>query len=179
MTDSNSVRFIECRVETHAQPIVDILNDAIVTSTALYDYVPRPVEAMTGWFMAKAAGRYPVIGAVDNDGTLLGFASYGPFRNWPAYKYSVEHSVYVHKAHRGRGLGRGLMEQLIGAARAQDYHVMIGGIDVTNVGSIALHERLGFTHAGTIRHAGFKFGRWLDLAFYQRLLETPAEPVDG
>jgi phosphinothricin acetyltransferase len=71
------------------------------------------------------------------------------------------------------------MQRLIGAAGEQQYHVMVGGIDVTNAGSIALHERLGFVHAGTIRHAAFKFGKWLDLGFYQLLLETPAHPVDG
>lgn len=71
------------------------------------------------------------------------------------------------------------MQRLITAAVEQQYHVMVGGIDVTNASSIALHEKLGFLHAGTIKHAAFKFGRWLDLAFYQLLLETPREPVDG
>ena len=71
------------------------------------------------------------------------------------------------------------MERLIDAAIEQQYHVMIGAIDVSNANSIRLHEQLGFVHAGTIRHAGFKFGRWLDVAFYQRVLETPAHPVDG
>jgi phosphinothricin acetyltransferase len=71
------------------------------------------------------------------------------------------------------------MRKLLDAAREQDYHVMVGGIDATNAASVRLHEKLGFVHAGTIRHAGFKFGRWLDLAFYQLLLETPARPVDG
>ena len=76
-------------------------------------------------------------------------------------------------------IGMGLMKRLIDAAREQDHHVMVGGIDAANRTSIALHERLGFTHAGTVRHAGYKFGRWLDLAFYQLLLETPARPEDG
>jgi phosphinothricin acetyltransferase len=91
----------------------------------------------------------------------------------------VEHSVYVHKDHRGRGLGRVVMQELIAAARKNDVHAMIGGIDATNAGSIALHARLGFRHVGTLPQVGFKFGRWLDLAFYQLLLETPAHPVDG
>ena len=121
----------------------------------------------------------PVVGCVDDEGRLLGFASYGSFRAWPAYKYSVEHSVYVHKDHRGRGIARLLMEQLLEEAAARDVHVMVGGIDATNAASIALHEKLGFTYAGTIRQAGFKFGRWLDLAFYQKTLPTPLQPVDG
>jgi L-amino acid N-acyltransferase len=173
------MQFVACTCESHATPILEIFNEAIVNSTALYDYKPRAPESMAGWFKAKEAGRFPVIGAVADDAQLLGFASYGTFRAWPAYKYSIEHSVYVHKDQRGRGIGLALMRQLIAAAREQQYHVMVGGIDVVNGGSIALHRKLGFEHAGTIRQAGFKFGRWLDLAFYQLLLDTPAHPVDG
>jgi L-amino acid N-acyltransferase len=172
------VELARCSPERHAAAILDILNEAIVNSTALYDYQPRPPESMAAWFKAKDAGRFPVIGALEG-GELAGFASYGGFRAWPAYKYSIEHSVYVHKDHRGKGVGRALMSRLIELAREQGYHCMVGGIDIANAGSIALHEKLGFTHAGTIRHAGFKFGRWLDLGFWQLLLETPAQPRDG
>ena len=174
-----AVRLIDCTHDEHAAAILDIFNDAIVNSTALYDYQPRTAQHMVGWFEAKRSGRYPVIGAVDEAGTLLGLASYGSFRAWPAYKYSVEHSVYVHKDHRGQGIGITLMHEAIARARQQQYHVMVGGIDADNRGSIAMHEKLGFAHAGTIRQAGFKFGRWLDLAFYQLVLPTPDEPVDG
>jgi L-amino acid N-acyltransferase len=85
----------------------------------------------------------------------------------------------VHKDHRGRGLGRVIMDAVIAAARENDVHALMGAIDATNAGSIALHERLGFKHVGTLPEVGFKFGRWLDLAFYQLLLDTPANPVDG
>lgn len=173
------MQFISCTHEAHAGAILEILNDAIVNSTALYDYAPRPAESMVEWFGARERGRFPVIGAVDDAGTLLGFATYGSFRAWPAYKYSVEHSLYVHKDHRGKGLGAALMRRLIAAATEQQYHVMIGAVDVGNADSVALHARMGFAHAGTIRQAAFKFGRWLDLAFYQLILETPHEPVDG
>ncbi len=173
------MKIIDCTHAAHAASILEIFNDAIVHSTALYDYKPRLLESMVPWFKAKEAGGFPVIGAVDATGTLLGFASYGSFRAWPAYKYSVEHSVYVHKDHRGHGIGLILMQALIERAQARDVHVMVGGIDATNAASIAMHEKLGFTHAGTIAHAGFKFGRWLDLAFYQLRLPTPLQPVDG
>jgi len=170
---------VNCTFERHAEAILGIFNEAIVNSTALYDYSPRTLESMTAWFRAKASGDYPVIGIEDGDGALLAVGSYGAFRAWPAYKYTVEHSVYVHQGHRGLGLGRAVMERLIALAREQGLHAMIGGIDAANVGSIALHERLGFRHVGTLPQVGFKFGRWLDLAFYQLLLETPAQPVDG
>ncbi len=173
------MQFVACNYRDHATAILDIFNEAIVNSTALYDYRPRAPESMVGWFKTKEAGRFPVVGALAPGGALLGFASYGTFRAWPAYKYTVEHSVYVHKEHRGKGIGRALMQQLVARAESQQYHVMVGAIDVANAGSIALHEKLGFVHAGTIRQAGFKFGKWLDVVFYQRTLATPADPVDG
>jgi L-amino acid N-acyltransferase YncA len=173
------VRIVECNHAEHAPRILAILNDAIVTSTALFDYAPRPPQSMVEWFRAKDARRCPVLGAMSDEGELLGFATYGPFRAWPAYKYTVEHSVYVHRDHRRRGIARALMVRLIAVAEAQDYHVMVAGIDAANRASIALHVELGFLPAGTIHQAGFKFGRWLDLAFYERVLRTPSDPVDG
>lgn len=173
------MKLVDCTLERHGAAILAIFNHAIEHSTALYDYRPRPPESMGPWFAAKTASAFPVIGLEDDDGSLLGFASYGTFRAWPAYKYSVEHSVYVHHDWRGQGLGRVLMQRLIAAARAQGRHVMVGGIDMANAGSIALHEGLGFVHAGTITQAGFKFGRWLDLGFWQLTLDTPADPRDG
>ena len=173
------MNLIECTHAEHARAILDILNDAIVHSTALYDYQPRTLDSMRTWFDIKGRSRFPVLGAVDDAGTLLGFASYGSFRPHPAYKYSVEHSIYVHRDHRGQGIGRELLLRLLDRAAEQQYHVVIGCIDRENTASVALHEKLGFEPAGIIRHAGFKFGRWLDLAFYQRILATPAEPVDG
>ena len=164
------VTLIACSHDRHAGAILDILNETIVTSTALYDYRPRPPESMVTWFAAKEAAGFPVVGAVDEDGQLLGFASYGTFRPWPAYKYSVEHSVYVHQGHRGKGVGLALMKRLIAVATEQGFHVMVGGIDVSNRASIALHEKLGFLHAGTILHAGYKFGRWVDSVLMQREL---------
>ncbi len=173
------MNLITCEPQRHAAPILAIFNDAIANSTALYDYKPRTAESMVGWFEAKSRGRFPVIGAEDDSGALMGFASYGPFRPHPAYKYTVEHSVYVDAGCRGQGVGRALLGAVILAAEKQDYHVMVGGIDAANAISIKLHESLGFTSCGVVKHAGFKFGRWLDLAFYQLILRTPAAPVDG
>lgn len=164
---------------TFSSQILDIFNDAILNSTALYDYKPRTMDMMAAWFEAKAKGNYPVIGFVTPEGELLGFGSYGTFRAWPAYKYTVEHSLYVAPKRRGAGLGRMLLREIITCAQQQNYHVLVGGIDSQNTTSIALHKKFGFEHAGTIRQAGFKFGRWLDLDFYQLILSTPTEPRDG
>lgn len=173
------MKLVDCDPRRHSAPILAIFNEAIANSTALYDYRPRTAESMVAWFEAKARGRFPVIGIENDAGELLGFGSYGTFRERPAYKYTVEHSVYVDTRFRGQGVGRALLQALIAAAEKQDYHVLIGGIDAANTTSIRLHESLGFTHCGTVQQSGFKFGRWLDLAFYQKILATPAAPVDG
>jgi phosphinothricin acetyltransferase len=173
------MRTILCSEERHAGAILEIFNDTILNSTAIYDYKPRPREWVASWFAAKRTASLPVVGVEDASGRLLGFGSFGAFRAWPAYHYTVEHSIYVEKDYRGRGIGRALLEELIDQARLQNKHVMVGGIDTGNAASIALHLSLGFVHAGTIRHAGFKFGRWLDLAFYQRILDTPAVPTEN
>jgi L-amino acid N-acyltransferase YncA len=173
------MKLVSCEARRHSDAILAILNEAIANSTALYDYRARTSENMVHWFEGKLRGRYPVVGMENDAGELLGFASYGPFRAWPAYKYTVEHSVYVDAKSRGQGVGRRLLAAIIQAAEEQDYHVMVGGIDASNAVSIKLHESLGFTSCGIVRHAGFKFGRWLDLAFYQLILRTPAAPVDG
>ena len=170
---------VACEPERHSAAILAIFNEAIVNSTALYDYKLRTDADMDAWFDGKERRNYPVICAENDAGELLGFASYGQFRERPAYKYTVEHSVYVDARFRGLGVGRRLLETTIEAARAQDYHVLVGGIDASNAVSIKLHETLGFTACGIVKQSGFKFGRWLDLAFYQLILSTPAAPVDG
>lgn len=163
---------------THAPQILAILNDVIAHTTALWDYHPRTMDDMESWFSQKD-GKYPVIAMVDEAGDVLGFATYGSFRPWPAYKYTVELSIHIHRDHRGKGLGKLLLTELIGCAREAGIHNIIAGIEAANTASIALHAKLGFTPCGTVRAAGFKFGQWLDLTFYQLLLETPAHPVDG
>jgi len=179
MTSSLISSIVDCTFAAHAAAILDIFNEVITNSTALYEYRPRSLATMRGWFESKSAGQFPVLGAVDASGHLLGFASYGTFRAHPAYKYTIEHSLYVQAQQRRQGVGRRLLAELIERARKQEFHTLIGGIDSGNRASITLHEELGFVHAGTIRQAGFKFGNWLDLAFYQLLLETPQQPVDG
>jgi L-amino acid N-acyltransferase len=172
------MEIVDCS-EAYSAQILEILNDCIVNSTALYDYRPRTMENMKTWFETKRAGSFPIIGALDAEGKLMGFSSYGAFRNFPAYKYTVEHSVYVHKEHRGKNLGKILLQEIVNRAEINGLHNMIGAIDASNNTSIKLHESLGFTYSGTIREAGFKFGKWLDLVFYQKILKGPTDPKDG
>lgn len=171
------MNLIACTESRHAGAILEIFNEAIVNSTALYDYRERSIDTMAPWFAAKRNGNFPVIGLEDSQGTLLGFASYGTFRAWPAYKYSVEHSIYIHAQHRGKGLGKILLNAIIEEAKRRQVHTLIGGIDATNASSIALHTRAGFIEAGMIKQAAYKFERWLDLAFYQLILLTPEQPL--
>ncbi len=173
------MKLVSCSYANHGNAVLDIFNEEIINSTALYFYKPRTLDNIKHWFADKEAHGFPVIGAEDAEHRLLGFASYGTFRDRPAYKYSIEHSVYVHKDFRGKGIGRALLQQLIVTAMDQNYHMMIGGIDAENIASIAFHKKLGFVEAGVIKQAGYKFGRWLDLAFYQLILSTPSHPVDG
>ena len=170
---------IECQFETEAAEILAIFNHAILNTTALYEYQPRTIATMQQWIANKAAGQFPVVGLRNAEGVLVAFGSYGTFRAFPAFKYSVEHSVYVHPEHHGQGYGSQILTALIAKASQQQHHLLIGGIDADNAGSIALHRKFGFVHSGTIQQAGFKFGRWLDLAFYQLTLDTPTTPIDG
>lgn len=150
-----------------------IYNDAVLRTTASYDYEPRTAEAQLQWFAGKQAGGYPVLVADDGSGEAMGFASYGSFRAWAGYRFTVEHSVYVHESARRRGIASTLVRSLLVHAAGQGLHLMVGAIDAANTGSIELHRRLGFEPAGVLKEAGYKFDRWLDLAFMTRRLDGP------
>ena len=167
---------IKSCTEKQLPEILDIFNEAILNSTALYDYKIRTMETMIAWYDDKLAHNYPVLGAFDEAGILLGFATYGMFRVRPAYKYTVEHSVYVRHDKRGTGIGKILLKEIIKKAEEQNFHVMVGVIDTSNETSIGLHENEGFVHTGTMTEVGYKFGKWLDAAFYQLTLKTPETP---
>jgi phosphinothricin acetyltransferase len=149
--------------------ILAIYNEAVLNTTASYDYTAQTLAARQAWFAQKQAQNLPVL-VMAEDGQILGFGSYGPFRAWEGYQYTVEHSLYVHPSYRRQGIGKALLAVLIEAAIQQQVHVMIAGIDAENQGSILLHEQLGFIAVGTLQQVGFKFGRWLDLCFMQKIL---------
>jgi L-amino acid N-acyltransferase len=146
-----------------------IYNDAVLTTTAVYDYTPRSSDQQTAWFESKREQNLPVLVAEDG-GAVIGFASYGPFRPWPAYLHSVENSLYVASDRRGRGIGSLLLPELIRRAVERGLHTMIAGIDATNEASLRLHAKFGFERVAQFREVGWKFERWLDLAFLQLML---------
>ena len=157
--------------------LLAIYNHAVLHTTASYDYAPRTPQKQAEWFAAKTSAGLPVLVA-EQAGEVAGFASYGPFRAWEGYRFTVEHAVYVGEAFRRRGIASALVQALIAHAGQQQLHLMVAGIDAENSGSIALHRRLGFEDAGVLREAGCKFGRWLDLAFMTRRL-SGSPPARG
>ena len=151
--------------------ILDIYNEVVAHSTAVYSEAPSTLEDRIAWFKARRESGYPVLVAEDEKG-ITGFATFGDFRPWPCYRHTVEHSVHIRHDVRGKGLGGQFIRAPLDEAASRGKHVMIGGIDASNAASIGLHEKLGFTKAGTLNEVGFKFGRWLDLVFMQRWLDT-------
>jgi len=149
--------------------ILEIYNDVVATSTAIYRDEPATLEDRRSWFAARKSEGQPVLVATDG-GAVVGFAAFGGFRPWPGYRFTVEHSVHVRADRRGQGVGGALMTPLIARATALGMHVMIAGIDADNARSIRFHERLGFARVAHLREVGFKFGRWLDLVLMQRIL---------
>src|SRR5262245_29767698 len=153
-----------------------IYNDVVLHTTAIYSFKPSTLEERQEWFRVRTAGGWPVLAAVQGD-ALVGYASFAEFRGaWPGYLHSVEHSVYVRADCRQQGVGGALLQALLPIAAAQGKHVMIGGIDAANEGSLRLHERLGFERVAHFREVGRKFGRWLDLVFMQRFIDAPGAP---
>lgn len=155
--------------------VLAIYNHVMATSTAIYREEPASLEAHLEWFRTRTAQGFPVLVAVDDAG-IAGYASFGDFRQWPGYRFTVEHSVHVRADCRGQGVGGALMRPLITRATALDKHVMIAGVDAANTDSLRFHERLGFVEVAHFREVGFKFGRWLDLKFLQRFLGPDQPP---
>jgi len=153
-------------VDSDLASILDIYNDAIEHTTAVFDDTPHTLDARCQWFVAKQKAALPVFVAVESE-AVIGFATYGPFRPWPGYKYSVEHSVYVHPGARRCGVGTALVSAIVDEARSRDLHAIVAGIATENEVSTHLHKRLGFREVGHLVEVGYKFGRWLDLTLLQ------------
>ncbi len=149
--------------------ILAIHNDAVLTTTAIWNSTPVDLADRRAWLDARRQAGYPVLVA-ERDGQVAGYASFGDWRAWEGYRFTVENSIYIRGDRRGLGLGSALLGPLIEAAAALGKHVMVAGIEASNEASVRLHRRHGFEQVGHFREVGEKFGRWLDLVFLQRAL---------
>ena len=159
---------VRTATENDIQPMLDIYNEVIKNSTAVFQYDPHTLEMRKEWFAKKREENHPVFIAEENE--VVGFSTFGQFRNWQAYKYSVENSVYVKADQRGKGIGKLLLKPLIDAAKELELHTIIAGIVADNEASIALHKQFGFVEVAHFKEVGYKFNRWLDLKFLQLML---------
>jgi phosphinothricin acetyltransferase len=152
-----------------ADAIRDIYNVEVLRSTATFDVVPRTGEQQRLW-SAEHQGAHPAIVAVDPDGAVIGFGSLSYYRDRHAYATTAENSVYVAADHRGAGLGRALLEELVELATQHGFHTLIARVGSENEASIALHRACGFEQVGVEHEVGRKFNRWLDVCVLQRIL---------
>lgn len=150
--------------------ILEIYNQVLLTSTAIYDDQPSSLEERLDWFEGRVQQGFPVLVA-EEGGAVVGFASYGPWRGRWGYRFTVEHSVHVDARHRGAGVGGALLAALIELAKEAGLHVMVGGIDAENLNSIRFHARFGFEQVGHAKEVARKFDRWLDLVTMQLFLD--------
>lgn len=157
-------------VENDLEQMLDIYNDIILNTTAVWDYEPHTFERRKQWFFEKRTAHIPVYVAVDQNDQIVGFSTYGPFRTWAGYRFTVENSVYVHKEYRNRGIGKLLMPPIIESAKKAGLHAMVAGIDAENITSIEMHKKFGFEEVARFKQVGFKFNKWLDLVFMELLL---------
>lgn len=160
---------VRLATENDLPQILDIYNEIIANTTAIYYYEPHTLEMRRQWFDERKQQGFPVFVA-EEGGVILGMSSMGPFRVPTAYKYSVENTVHVAANARGRGVGKLLMPPIIDAAKRSGMHTIIAGIDATNDVSLHLHKSFGFAEVAHFKEVGFKFGRWLDLKFLQLIL---------
>ena len=161
------------------EAITAIQNALIATTTVEWTSTPRTVASRAAWLRRQQAAGHPVLVATDDAGDVVGWASYGEFRDvdkWPGYRFTVEHTVHVRDDHRGTGVGRLLMDELVDRARRAGKHVMVAAVTGENTASIRFHERLGFVEVARLPEVGVKFGRWLDLVLLQRRLHDGPPP---
>ena len=166
-----SIQICQAQI-TDIPAILEIYNEAVLNTTASWDYEPATLEQRTEWFKQHQQQGFPVVVANDAYRRIVGWGSLSKFREKVGYQYTVEHSVYVAFGHRGQGIGRLIVQTMINEAQKMGKHVMIGGVEKSNLASLRLHQALGFQEVASLKQVGYKFDRWLDLVFLQKIL-TP------
>jgi L-amino acid N-acyltransferase len=160
--------------------MLEIYNDAVMNTTASYDYEPRSLDHRMAWLEDHQQNDYPVFVA-DYAGRVIGWSALNRYHERMGYRFTVENSIYVAADERGRGVGKLLLAPLIEAAEIRSFHAILAAIDASNEASIRLHARFGFETVGRFKQVGFKFGRWLDVLHMELLLPAPQpdEPRGG
>lgn len=158
-------------LETDLPTILELMNEAIMHSTSIYEHKKRDQKYMETWFFEKQTAKFPVL-IYEIDRKPVAFGTYGNFRAGAAYRSSVEHSIHVHKDFQAKGIGKKLMLCLMEHAKKAGCHAMIAGIDSENKRSLQFHAKMGFQEKGRFPEIAFKFGKWLDLVLMQRLLTS-------
>ena len=149
--------------------MLEIYNDIILNTTAVWHEEPHSLEMRQQWFAQKMQQGYPVFVAMEND-IVVGFSTISPFRPWHGYRFTVENSIYVAADYRGKGIAKLLMQPLIAAAKELKFHAIVAGIEAENEASILLHKKFGFEEVAHFKQVGFKFERWLDLKFMELII---------
>lgn len=153
-----------------APAIANIYNYYILETTATFEETIISADEMASRIKATIALDLPWLVAENEDETVIGYAYASKWKGRCAYRFSVETTVYLAPDQSGKGLGRQLYERLFAELKSRDYHVVIGGITLPNPASVALHEKMGLTHMGTFKEVGYKFGRWIDVGYWQKIL---------
>ena len=160
---------IRTATEADIPALLEIYNDIIINTTAVWHEEPHTLTMRQEWFALKKEQGFPVFAAVEND-VVIGFSTIGPFRPWFGYRYTVENSVYVATGSRGKGVAKLLLPPLIEAAKQLGLHAIVAGIEASNEASIALHNKFGFVEVAHFKEVGFKFDRWMDLKFLELIV---------
>lgn len=144
-----------------------LYNYEILNNTSVYHYETRTEKEMLNWFQQKQSLDEPIYVALLEE-EAIGFITYGTFRPWKGFQFTVEYTLHIQKGQQGRGVGKLLLEHLLEYAKSKGIHRMIGGVDAQNTKALAFHESMGFERVGHLKEVGYKFDQWLDLVFYQR-----------
>jgi L-amino acid N-acyltransferase YncA len=163
-------------VEADLPVILDIYNDVVVNTTAVYSEKPHTLQMRADWYLDRVNNGFPVYVAELN-GDITGFCSFGHFRAWPCYRYTAELSLYVAENYRGRGISKIMLQALIDRAQEMNIHALLAGVSADNQISVNLHRSFGFGEVAHFKEVGYKFGRWLDLKFLELLLNSAPGPI--
>jgi L-amino acid N-acyltransferase len=153
--------------------ILEIYNDAVLTTTATYDYEPRTLAHRQAWFDDHRTIGFPIFVALDQTGRIVGWSALNRYHDRMGYRFTTENSIYIAADHRGQGIGKMLLSALIESAKRISVHAIIAAIDAANEPSIRLHRGFGFEQVGHFRRVGYKFDRWLDVVYLELLLPEP------